>query len=284
MIEKWFKVISKDLKAKDGGNFDYAPFVKSKEWLPIIIDLKLCNTGYHVTKYWNMFFDNKDCRVFEVMPKGLVEEEALVGVVDKAVCSSFKIIKEFKPQFDNNRNTGKWNTGDSNAGYSNTGDSNAGKWNTGDWNTGYRNTGGRNTGDRNTGYWNTGYWNTGNRNTGNRNTGDSNTGDWNTGNWNTANYHTGAFNTKKAEIVFLFDKKINKKDYDKICFPNYFYFELNTILGYKGSWKKAFDNASVEEVKNTIKLPNFDFLVFNKITRITKKMIMKKLAGVEQKK
>ena len=94
MIEKWFKVISKDLKAKDGGNFDYAPFVKSKEWLPIIIDLKLCNTGYHVTKYWNMFFDNKDCRVFEVMPKGLVEEEALVGVVDKAVCSSFKIIKE----------------------------------------------------------------------------------------------------------------------------------------------------------------------------------------------
>jgi hypothetical protein len=309
IMEKWFKVLSKNLKAKDGGKFDYAPFVKSKKWVPLIKDKKLCERGYHVTRYWNMFFDSKDCRVFEVEVKGLVEEADIVGVCEKAVCSSLKIVSEFIPEFKDNLNTGNWNTGDSNTGDSNTGNWNTGDSNTGNWNTGYRNTGNwntgyRNTGDRNTGNWNTGNWNTGDSNTGYRNTGDSNTGDrntgnwntgdrntgysntgnwntgyrntgnWNTGNWNTGSFHVGAFNTKDAEIVYLFDKQIKKTDYDRIKFPNYFYFDLGK--DYKKSWAKSFANASKEEKEATIKLPNFDFKVFEEITGITKKMLLKK--------
>ena len=208
--EKWYKVISKDLKAKDGGGFNYTSFVKSKKWLPKIKSLKMCRCGYHVTKYWNMFFDSDSCRVFEVEPKGLLEQEDLVGVAEKAVCSSFRIIKEFKPKFDKKNNTGYRNTGDSN-----------------------------------------------------------------TGNWNTGSCHVGAFNTKEAEIVYLFDKQIKKNNFDKIKFPSYFYFEFEK--DYKKSWKKAFENASVEEVKNTIELPNFCYNVFSKITGITRVMIKKKL-------
>jgi PPE-repeat protein len=204
-MDKWFKVLDKDCKAKDGGSFNYTPFVKNGEWLPEIKDLSLCNKGYHVTKYWNMFLNNKSERVFEVEVKGLIEETDLVGVCDKAVCSSLKIIKEFKPEFKNDLNTGDRNTGNSNTGYSNTGDRNTGNWNTGNWNTSNRNTGYRNTGDSNTGYSNTGYsntgnsntgnWNTSNRNTGDSNTGDSNTGDSNTGNSNTGDRNTGNWNT-----------------------------------------------------------------------------------------
>ena len=284
---KWFKVVSKNLKAKDGGCFDYAPFVGSKKWTPIIKNVKVCSKGYHVTKYWNMFVSNNEDRIFEVEVKDLAGEEVLVGVCEKAVCSSIKLVKEFIPNYDTNRNTGNlntghWNTGDLNTGYRNTGD-----WNTGDLNTGNLNTGDSNTGNWNTGHWNTGdsntrHWNTGNRNTGNlntgnRNTGDLNTGNWNTGDWNTGNYHAGSFNTKEVEKVYLFDKEILKTDYDKIVFPSYFYFELNAKLGYQKSWIKSFKQANKDEIKTTINLPNFDFEVFEQVTGITKKMITKRL-------
>ena len=234
---KWFKVVSKNLKAKDGGCFDYAPFVGSKKWTPIIKNVKVCSKGYHVTKYWNMFVSNNEDRIFEVEVKDLAGEEVLVGVCEKAVCSSIKLVKEFIPNYDTNRNTGNLNTG---------------HWNTGDLNTGYRNTGD---------------WNTG----------DLNTGNWNTGDWNTGNYHAGSFNTKEVEKVYLFDKEILKTDYDKIVFPSYFYFELNAKLGYQKSWIKSFKQANKDEIKTTINLPNFDFEVFEQVTGITKKMITKRL-------
>ena len=157
----------------------------------------------------------------------------------------------------------------------NTGNGNTGDWNTGNCNTGDRNTGYGNTGDRNTGYRNTGYRNTGNRNTGNNNTGNRNTGDWNTGNWNIGSYHAGAFNTKVVEKVYLFDKEILKTDYDKIVFPQYFYFNLEK--SYKTSWKKSFLTASQSEVKATIELPNFNYKVFQSVTGISKKMIEARL-------
>ena len=52
-MEKWFKVLDKDLKAKDGGSFDYAPFVNSEKWTPLIKNKVLCESGYHVTKFWS---------------------------------------------------------------------------------------------------------------------------------------------------------------------------------------------------------------------------------------
>ena len=279
---KWFKVVSKDLKAKDGGCFDYASFVGGKNWTPVIKDKKICSKGYHVTRYWNMFVSCKEDRIFEVEVKDLVEEEVLAGVCEKAVCSSLKFVKEFIPEYKNDLNAGDSNTGDSNTGNWNAGDSNTGDSNTGDSNTGYRNTGDSNTGDSNTGNSNTGDSNTGDSNTGYSNTGDSNTGyrntgNWNTGNWNTGDYHAGAFNTKKVEKVYLFDKEILKVDYDKIVFPSYFYFELDAKLGYQKSWVNSFKNASKDEVKATIGLPNFDFDVFEQVTGISKRMIIKRL-------
>jgi len=307
MVDKWFKVLDAKCKAKDGGSFDYSKFVESKEWTPVIKDKSICWSGYHVTKYWNMFVSDKSNRVFEVEVKDLVEEKVLAGVCEKAVCSSLRIVKEFIPEYKNDlntgnsntgdRNTGEWNTGDWNTGDWNTGDRNTGEWNTGDsntgdsntgdsntgdWNTGDSNTGDRNTGDWNTGEWNTGYSNTGDRNTGdwntgNSNTGDRNTGEWNTGYWNTGSYHAGAFNTKVCEKVYLFDKEILKTEYDKIVFPSYFRFELDSKLSYSESWGKSFESASKVEVEATIKLPNFDYKVFEKVTGISKKMIELKL-------
>jgi hypothetical protein len=255
---KWYKVISKDCKAKDGGDFDYSEYITNGSWTPEIKNKKICNTGYHVTKYWNMFLTDSTNRIFEVEVKDLLEEEVLAGVCEKAVCSSLRIVKEFIPCYKNDCNTG----------YSNTGDSNTGDSNTGDSNTGYSNTGNSNTGDRNTGY---------------SNTGNSNTGDRNTGNWNTGSFHAGAFNTKKAEHVYLFDKLINKKQYDEIKFPNYFYFNLGK--DYKQSWKNSFAKATQKEKEATIKLPNFDFKVFQKITGITKQQLeeKKELEGVNRK-
>ena len=90
------------------------------------------------------------------------------------------------------------------------------------------------------------------------------------------------------------------KEYKKISFPNYFQFNLTEWVWYtedemkddlvkqstrgylktyeyKEAWKNSFKNASVEEVRHTVKLPHFDYVVFHKITGITKKMIEKRL-------
>ena len=126
----WYKVLDKDYKAKDGGSFDYVPFVDGKKWTPEIKDLKLCGSGYHVTKYWNMFLTDSSNKIFEVKVKGLVEEEVLAGVCEKAVCSSLKIVKEFIPTYKADLNTGYRNTGNNNTGSWNTSDYHAGAFNT----------------------------------------------------------------------------------------------------------------------------------------------------------
>ena len=213
----YYKVISEDNKSCNGGDFDWTPYLpkgtKPGKWTPKIKDTKECCKGYHVTRYWNMWY-KEDCRIFECEVKGCTTNTN-PGVIEKEVCSSIRLVKEIFPVFDKNRNAGYCNTGYLNAGYFNTGDyntgdrnagdRNAGYCNTGDRNTGSCNTGNRNTGNRNAGYCNTGYlnagdWNTGDRNTGDRNTGDRNagyrnTGDRNTGNCNTGDYNTGDYNT-----------------------------------------------------------------------------------------
>ena len=210
---KLYKVISKNNKAKDGGDFDYTNYLPKNnikgKWLPTIENPVECRMGYHITPFWNMFISTEQDKVFEVEVRGLKKKEQ-VGVIDKYVCESIRLTKEIKIIFNNNCNTGgwntggwntgNWNTGDCNTGFCNTGDRNTGFCNTGDWNTGDRNTGDWNTGNRNTGDWNTGnrntgFCNTGNRNTGDRNTGNRNTGDCNTGNRNTGDRNTGNRNT-----------------------------------------------------------------------------------------
>ena len=265
-IMKFYKVL-KNNKAKDGGDFDYTNYLpsgkKSGEWTPEIEEIELCERGYHVTPYWNMYYE-EGCDVYEVEIRGLKKTKE-VGVIDKFVCKSIKFIKKIDIKFGD-RNTGAYNTGDWNTG----------AYNTGDYNTGYRNTGYRNTGNCNTGYYNTGYRNTGDYNTGYRNTGDYNTGDRNTGYWNAGSFHTGFFNTlPKPPIILVFNKECSLEEWENAEKPGFIYFDLEG--DYKESFKKAFKKASREDVQKLIKLPNFDYKVFEEISGITREEIKKKL-------
>ncbi len=239
----YYKVISKDNKSCHGGDFDWTPYLpkgsKPGKWTPEIKDTEECTKGYHVTKYWNMWYKEEGCRIFECEVKGRTYGEK-PGVIEKEVCSSIRLVKEIFPVFDKNRNTGYYNTGD---------------WNTGDRNTGYCNTGDRNTGRLNTG----------DRNTGNCNTGNRNTGNWNTGDWNKSNRNTGFFNTIDPDIQ-VFNKPCRQKDWENANKPGFIYFNLNGT--YEESWRKAYDSASDEEKLLLVKLPNFNAKVFQEISGI----------------
>ena len=144
----FYKVITKDNKANQGGDFDYTDYLpvgnKKGKWLPLIKDISECNKGYHITNYWNMWINSNDNKIFEVEVEELLEKDE-VGVINKYVCGRFRFIKEVKVVFDEKSNTGYSNTGDSNTGDSNTGDRNTGYSNTGNWNTSNFNTGFFNT-------------------------------------------------------------------------------------------------------------------------------------------
>ena len=184
----------------NGGTFDwsnYLPKGKRKgKWTPKV-STDLCNSGYHVTEYWNMWYKS-GARVFEVETKGAFTFSN-AGVCDKEVYESIRLVREVDLEFNVRCNTGNHNTGDHN---------------TGDYNTGYRNTGYRNTGNRNTGRHNTGNHNTGNYNTGNRNTGRHNTGNHNTGNHNTGDYNTGGCNTGYRNTGYRNTGKYNTGNYN----------------------------------------------------------------------
>ena len=250
--QKLYKIIKNNASCH-GGNFDWTPYLpkngKKGKWTPRIKDISECSKGYHITEHWNMWYKD-GCKIYECEAKGILEKDA-VGVNEKVVCESVRLIKEVVFEFDEKSNTGHRNTGNRN---------------TGNRNTGNRNTGDSNTGDSNTGHWNTGYSNTGNWNTGNRNT----------GHWNTGHRNTGSLNTIEPETVYLFNKPILYKKYKEISFPSYFYFEL-LYKGYKESWKDSFKDASKQEAIETIELPNFDYAVFEEITGITKQMLNKKI-------
>ena len=223
--KKLYKVIKNGKSLNE--NFDWEKYLpknnKVGKWTPKIKNVKLCNNGFHVTNFWNMWYET-GCDVFECECKGLIVELDEV-VVDKFVCESVRLVKKVSLVFDKNGNTGDRNTG---------------SWNTGDRNTGYRNT-----------------------------------GNMNTGNWNTKNNHVGNFNTKPPTYIELFNKPIKKSVFDKISFPNYFFFELKK--DYKQSWKQSFEQANKIEIKQTIKLPNFNYTIFEEITGITKVMIQRRL-------
>ncbi len=112
--------------------------------------------------------------------------------------------------------------------------------------------------------------------------------------------NTGYFNIDEPKTTRIFGKEVKVKD---IKFPNYFYFDLTKWIyasemtveekiqyplywitdwylkkyGYKEAWLLSFEKASKEEIKQTIKLPNFDYKIFEQITGITKKMIQDRL-------
>jgi hypothetical protein len=198
-------------------------------------------------------------------------------------------------------NSGFCNSGNRNSGHYNSGHYNSGHWNSGNWNSGNWNSGNRNSGNRNSGHYNSGNYNSGNRNSGDCNSGHYNSGHYNSGHWNSGNWNSGYFNTDEPKVR-IFGKETNLQRED-INFPYYFYFDLNVWIktdsmtdkekkeffwykttegylrkiGYKEAWKISFDKAEKEDVAKTLKLPNFDYAIFKKITGITKKMIQDKL-------
>ncbi len=188
-------------------------------------------------------------------------------------------------------NSGNWNSGNGNSGNRNSGD-----WNSGNWNSGYRNSGNWNSGNGNSGNRNSGYWNSGSRNSGNWNSGN-----WNSGNWNSGNGNSGYCNTDILKIrIFNQETDVKLKDID---FPTYFHFDFNEWIvvddmtdkekeefywykttegylrtqDYKEAWKKSFESADKEDVAKTLKLPNFDYKLFEEISGITKEMLDIKL-------
>ena len=264
----YYKVISKENKSCHGGDFDWTPYLpeenKPGKWTPEIKDTEEYIKGYHVTQYWNMWYKEEGCRIFECEVKGCTHDKQ-PGVTEKEACYSIRLVKEIFPVFDKNSNTGNYNTGDYNTGNHNTGYRNTGHCNTGYSNTGHCNTGYRNTGNYNTGNYNTGYCNTGDYNTGYRNTGNHNTGNHNTGDWNKSNRNTGFFNTIDPDIQ-VFNKPCKQEDWENATKPNFIFFALNGT--YEESWRKAYDSASDEERLLLVKLPNFNAKVFQEISGI----------------
>ena len=164
------------------------------------------------------------------------------------------------------RNTGRRNTGKLNSGDFNTGDRNTGIDNVGDCNIGSANAGSRNRGHSNSGDGNVGSYNSGHFNTGNANSGSFNRGNRNTGKWNIGSYHSGHFNTQ-PEPIYMFDKPTDVP-LSQIILPKW----LNSP-----NPRESLKDASAEDVKKTLELPNFDFAIFEKITGITKAELLEKL-------
>ena len=188
-------------------------------------------------------------------------------------------------------NSGNWNSGEGNSG----------DWNSGDWNSGNRNSGEGNSGNRNSGRWNSGdgnsgKWNSGDWNSGKWNSGEGNSGNRNSGRWNSGNNNSGSFNTQKQQIIFLFNKPINKEEYSKVLFPKWFNILLREWVNisemttkekqenksyeitkgylkkynYKQAWKNALDDCNDQsDLLKTMQIPNFNWKIFTEITGIT---------------
>jgi len=249
----------------NGGKFDWSDYMpkgkKKGKWTPGVKNLNICDEGYHLTEHWCFWFDSEDNRIFEAEGKQPGDTD-----YDKTVFESVRLIRELHFTFDDITNSG-----DSNSGYMNSGNWNSGDRNSGDRNSGDRNSGNSNSGNWNSGNWNSGYRNSGNRNSGDRNSGDSNSGDSNSGNWNSGNYNSGFLNTDEPTVrMFNKDTGLKRDDIDS---PDYFYFDIDDKIGYKKSFIKSFEKAERKDIDKTMKLPNFDYDLFEEISGITKMML-----------
>lgn len=127
-------------------------------------------------------------------------------------------------------------------------------------------------------------------NSGYRNSGYRNSGDWNSGDWN-----SGIFNTNIPDKVRIFNKWIDRAEYEKIDFPDFLYFNLITwithdtashnerkkhkeeietcggflkTIGYKEAFKLSWDKADKSDRDKIKLIPGFDKDLFFEISGI----------------
>ena len=254
-------------------------------------DLKLCSDNvYHFCRELHEIEKNSDyklkySRICEVIAGDFICNDARTKFGTNSLTILREIIGEEK---DNLLNSGNRNSGNMNSGNMNSGD-----WNSGNRNSGNMNSGNRNSGDRNSGNMNSGNRNSGNRNSGNMNSGNMNSGDWNSGDWNSGDWNSGYCNSDSPQVR-IFNKETDMIRED-IVFPNFFYFDLTIFVSYdtatdeereiykkdievcggflktipyKDAWRKSWDNATDDDRRKVLELPNWNNEIFKEISGI----------------
>lgn len=138
-------------------------------------------------------------------------------------------------------------------------------------NTGKRNTGFRNSGDGNSGRYNTGHYNSGNFNSGDYNSGSCNTGYCNAGHFNATDYVSGIFNP--PELV------AQRYSFGAPVAPGTNLYV--PVWLFCNDLHARFAETSLEEIQDTLGMPNFDYGVFSRLTGITEEMIAERLAELK---
>lgn len=259
-----------------------------------------CSRGFHFCT------ELKDCfSYYSFDPNNKVAEIEALGEIDaeaygsKHCTNKIKIVRELsweevlKIVNMGEANTGLCNSGNHNSGSHNSGDRNSGGCNDGDYNSGGCNDGNYNSGFNNSGYSNCGHYNNGDGNSGNHNTGNRNSGDW-----NYTNCSCGCFNTEEPKIL-MFNKPsdwtfndwrhseamiildrfhnnspqwipaTNMSREEKEQYPDYeilggYLRKQNNLESNQLYWDKL-SKCEKDIVKS---LPNFDAVIFKKITGI----------------
>ena len=264
-----------------------------------------CQKGFHfcteLKECFSYYSFDPNNKVAEVEALGDIDTER---IGNKHCTNKIKIIRELSwEEVLKKVNMGKNNIGFGNTGTDNNGNYNTGNYNTGNYNTSIYNNGNSNSGHRNKGNYNSAGHNTGNYNSGGCNDGDFNSGNHNTGNrnsgdWNHTNCSCGCFNTEEPKI-FMFNKPSNwtiedwyhskamiildrfhnnslqwipatkmtkeeKEQYPDYEILNGYLRKQNNLESNQLYWDKL-SKSEKEIVKS---LPNFDAVIFKKITGI----------------
>ena len=135
MTQKYYKILNAD-GFSPTTKFDYNPYLPKNgtagKWLPEISERVLHASGYHLTKYWNMWYE-KGARIYEAEFKGKTEPITF-GVEEKITCAQIRLLRDITEEALQTLNKEEfspesWNIGKNNTGVRNIGSNNSGNYN-----------------------------------------------------------------------------------------------------------------------------------------------------------